>query len=50
MESERYFTQWEQDENIKAYYMNISDGYTQDIIDMLKNYEELELIEEIEKY
>ena len=50
MESERYFTQWEQDDNIKAYYMNISDGYTQDIIDMLKNYEELELIKEIEKY
>ena len=50
MESERYFTQWEQDDNIKAYYMNISDGYKQDIIDMLKDYEELELIKEIEKY
>ena len=50
MESERYFTQWEQDENIKAYYMNISDGYKQDIIDMLENYEELELIKEVEKY
>ena len=50
MESERYFTQWEQDDNIKAYYMNISDGYKQDIIDTLKDYEEFELINEIEKY
>lgn len=49
-ESERYFTQWEQDDNIKCYYMNISSGYKQDIIDILKDYEELELIEEIEKY
>ena len=50
MESERYFAQWEQDDNIKTYYMNISSGYKQDIIDMLIDYEELELIEEIEKY
>ena len=49
-ESERYFAQWEQDDNIKAYYMNISSGYKQDIIQMLSDYEELELIEEIEKY
>lgn len=50
MESERYFTQWEQDNNIKAYYENISSGYKQDIIDMLTDYEEFELIKEIEKY
>ena len=51
-ESARYFAQWEQDDNIKCYYecINCNGDYKQDIIDMLKNYEELELIEEIEKY
>ena len=51
-ESERYFTQWEQDDNIKCYYecINCNGSYKQDIIDMLKDYEELELIKEVEKY
>jgi hypothetical protein len=51
-ESERYFTSWEQDENIKAYYesINCNGDFVEDIIQMLANYEEFELIEEIEKY
>jgi hypothetical protein len=51
-ESERYFTSWEQDENIKAYYesINCNGDFKQDIIQMLENYEEFELIGEIEKY
>src|SRR5574344_1076152 len=51
-ESERYFTSWEQDENIKVYYesINCNGVFVEDIIQMLANYEEFELIGEIAKY